>query len=227
MSTHDLPAFDPVDYGVHLIEEERRRIARDLHDGPAQDLTNISMRLNIVERLVQSDTEMALTELTRTNQRIVSAVNEIRRLIYDLRPVAIDEVGLVAAVVELCRRCERDWHLTIEVAAQPEASNTIVPARQIALYRLIQEVLQNVHKHAQAQRVEVRIMQQNDQLSIDIEDDGRGFDSDHIPQGHFGIEGIKERTLFLGGALNIRSAPGHGTTVSVRLPCHQKGLTAT
>lgn len=223
MSTHDLPAFDPVDYGVHLIEEERRRIARDLHDGPAQDLTNISMRLNIVERLIESDAEMALTELTRTNQRIVAAINEIRRLIYDLRPVAIDEVGLVRAIEELCRRCERDWHVAIEVAADPQVSRTIAPARQIALYRLIQEVLQNVHKHAHADRVQVRIGRQGHELSIEIEDDGRGFDPSHIPQGHFGIEGIRERAVFLGGALHICSTPGRGTTVSVRLPYSQGG----
>ncbi|MDQ0188243.1 sensor histidine kinase [Alicyclobacillus cycloheptanicus] len=222
MFSSDLPTFDPIDYGIRLIEEERRRIARDLHDGPAQDLTNISMRLDVVQRLLQTDTEMAMNELSRTNSRIVAAINDIRRLIYDLRPVAIDEIGLVSATVELCRRCERDWQIQFEVTADPGAAKGLLPARQIALYRLIQEVLQNVKKHAQAQLVTVTISRVSSRLEIEIKDNGKGFNPSEVPDGHFGIVGMRERAAYLGGVLEIESTPGQGSTIRILVPIEQE-----
>lgn len=221
MFSVELPISDPVDYGIKLIEEERRRIARDLHDGPAQDLTNVSMRLDVIQRLMQSDTEMALKELERTNSRIVAAINDIRRLIYDLRPVAIDEIGLVAATLELCRRCERDWQISFEVSADENAVKGVLPARQIALYRLIQEVLQNVKKHAHARKVRLKIERSGKTVVIDIQDDGKGFNPSVVPDGHFGIIGIRERAAYLGGSVHIESAPEKGALFRISVPVNE------
>lgn len=225
MFTFELPISDPIDYGIKLIEEERRRIARDLHDGPAQDLTNVSMRLDVIQRLMQSDAEMALKELERTNSRIVAAINDIRRLIYDLRPVAIDEVGLVTATLELCRRCERDWQIAFEVNADESAVRDVVPARQIALYRLIQEVLQNVKKHARAHNVKLKIARSGKVVIIDVHDDGKGFNPSVIPDGHFGIIGMRERAAYLGGNVHIDSAPDRGTLFRISVPVAQGAVT--
>lgn len=221
MTVPAIPAFDPVDYGIKLIEEERRRIARDLHDGPAQDLTNISMRLSVVQRLMQSDPEMALTELERTNSRIVAAINDVRRLIYDLRPVAIDEIGLVSAAIQLCRRCERDWQIPFDMQTDSTADAGIVAARQIAAYRLLQEILQNVHKHAQATSVRVCIQREQEDIVIEVQDNGRGFDPNHISDGRFGIVGVKERSEYLGGHIHIDSSCGHGSVFRISIPVSQ------
>lgn len=218
MSARDFPAFDPVDFGILLIEEERRRIARDLHDGPAQDLTNISMRLGVVERLITTDPELALSELDRTNSRIVAAINDIRRLIYDLRPVAIDEIGLASATMELCRRCERDWQIRFHIHIDESATTGLVPARQVVLYRLIQEVLNNVHRHAQADTVWIDMVRFGANLRIEIRDNGRGFRPDEVPRGHFGIVGMRERARYLGGDLEVESSPGAGSTFRVQVP---------
>lgn len=218
----ELPIYDQTDYGIKLIEEERRRIARDLHDGPAQALTNVSMRLDVIQRLLTTDPEMAMQEMIRTNSRIVAAVNDIRRLIYDLRPIAIDEVGLVPATEELARKFERDWHVAVEVRSAVEVTSDFAPAKQVALYRLIQEVLTNVKKHAEAHRVQIHFEKDLANIVISISDDGKGFDPTIIPAGHYGITGMKERAQFLNGNLEIHSTAGQGSLFVISVPVYKE-----
>ena len=217
----DLPIYDQTDYGIKLIEEERRRIARDLHDGPAQALTNISMRLDVIRRLLTTDPEMAMQEMTRTNSRVVAAVNDIRRLIYDLRPIAIDEVGLISATTELCRRFEKDWHIAVTVQSAEDVKPDFAPAKQVALYRLLQELLNNVKKHAEAKQVRVAFARDGVKIQITVEDDGKGFDPTSIPAGHFGIAGMRERVDYLNGTLDIQSELGHGSLFVISVPVYK------
>ncbi|MCL6446493.1 MAG: sensor histidine kinase [Alicyclobacillus sp.] len=218
MVSPKLPVFDDTDAAIRLLEEERRRIARDLHDGPAQSLTNVSMRLDVISRLIQTNPEMALNEITRTNSRVVTAINDIRRLIYDLRPVAIDEIGLISATRELLRRSEQDWGIHFHMQVDPEVTDDFAPAKQVALYRLIQEVLHNVKKHAEASQVEIRMARQDRLLVISITDNGKGFDPNVIPHGHYGIVGMRERAQFLHGTLDIQSTIGEGSTFTITVP---------
>ncbi|QSO47653.1 sensor histidine kinase [Alicyclobacillus mengziensis] len=220
MTPGDLPIFDQTDHGIKLIEEERRRIARDLHDGPAQAITNVSMRLDIVRRLMDSQPNLAAEELDRLQQRVRGLVSEVRRLIYDLRPVAIDEVGVVQATVQLCERNQHDWEIPIRVEVSDNISLNIAPARQVAIYRMIQEILNNVHKHAEATEVVVSFEQLDQNLVVRVVDNGKGFHPDSIPEGHFGIAGLKERVAFLNGELTILSAPGTGSTFEIHLPVY-------
>lgn len=220
MTPGDVPIFDQTDHGIKLIEEERRRIARDLHDGPAQAITNVSMRLDIVRRLMDSQPDLATEELDRLQQRVRVLVNEVRRLIYDLRPVAVDEVGLAKATAQLCERNQHDWDIPIHFHMADNASVEIAPARQIAIYRLIQELLNNIHKHAEATSVEVSMRQVDDNLLVTVSDDGKGFDPNQIPEGHFGIAGIKERVAYLHGELSIESEIGSGSTFLLQLPVY-------
>lgn len=217
----DLPIYDQTDYGIKLIEEERRRIARDLHDGPAQALTNISMRLDVIRRLLTTDPEMAMQELVRTNSRVVAAVNDIRRLIYDLRPIAIDEVGLIPATTELCRRFEKDWHIAVDVDTADDVASDFAPAKQVALYRLLQELLNNVKKHAEAQSVRVDFRRDGAHITVSVTDDGKGFDPESIPAGHFGIAGMRERIDYLNGTLYIESVLGRGSTFVISIPVYK------
>lgn len=217
-----LPVFDQVDHGIRILEEERRRIARDLHDGPAQALTNISMKLEILNMMMDSDTEMAKNQVNQLHKRVGEVIREIRQLIYDLRPIAVDEVGLFEATKALCTQLQQNWNLPIRMQVQDSiGSQLIAPAKQVALYRLIQEILNNMKKHAQAKTITLSVMQENDTLIITIQDDGIGFDPNFIPAGHYGLIGMKERVLYLGGTLDIQSVIGDGSTFVVRVPLNK------
>ncbi len=221
MMTGDLPVFDNTDQGIRLIEETYRRIARDLHDGPAQELTNLSMRLDIMPRMMDNDPEMAKRELERINKNVIQTINEVRRLLFDLRPLAIDEIGLVRAVVELAEKYQRDYELSVEVTVESDATNQISPAKQVAVYRLIQEILNNTKKHANATQVKIRFAAGEGQLEIEVEDNGDGFDPNQVVVGHYGLIGMKERAIYLGGKLDIISAPGAGSRFIIHVPTGQ------
>lgn len=221
MMTGDLPVFDTTDQGIRLIEETYRRIARDLHDGPAQELTNLSMRLDIMPRMMDNDPEMAKRELARINRNVIQTINQVRRLLFDLRPLAIDEIGLVRAVMELADKYQRDYELNVDVAVEDDATNQVSPAKQVAIYRLIQEILNNTKKHANAAYAKIRFATREGQIVIQVEDDGDGFNPDHVAAGHFGLIGMKERAAYLGGKLVIESSPGAGSRFVIYVPTGQ------
>jgi two-component system, NarL family, sensor histidine kinase DegS len=222
MTTGDLPVYDTTDQGIRLIEEAYRQIARDLHDGPAQQLTNLSMRLDIIPRMMDNDPEMAKRELARINTNVIQTINEVRRLLFDLRPLAIDEIGLVKAVVELAEKFQRDYGLNVRVDVDTDITNWVSPAKQVAVYRLIQEILNNTKKHAQANQVIILFTDTEDGLlEIQVQDNGKGFDPSNVSAGHFGLIGMKERAAYLGGALDIDSTIGEGSLFTIRLP-HNK-----
>lgn len=213
-----LPVHDTIDHAIRLVEEERRRIARDLHDGPAQALTNLSMRLGLIQRLLGSRPEMAANEIDKVNSGILQAVNEIRRLIFDLRPIAIDEVGIIQATRELCHRFAREWGIRIMVESDEEAYSKLSPAKQVVVYRLVTEMLHNVHKHAEATQIHVKFTYTNNLWRICVHDNGRGFEPNKVPQGKYGILGLRERAMLLGGTVTIESLNGEGSTFTVEIP---------
>lgn len=223
MNKPALPIFDQTDHAIRILEEERRRIARDLHDGPTQVLTNISMKLDILEMMIDSNPEMAKEQVSQLHKKVGSVVNEIRHLIYDLRPIAVDEVGLLEATKALCMQCEKNWDIPIDLNLQTGLdSHHITPAKQVALYRLIQEIINNIKKHAKARRITVSLSQLREELCVVIHDDGTGFDPSYIPPGHYGLIGMKERAVFLGGSLDINSVIGDGSTFTIRVPVYRK-----
>jgi two-component system sensor histidine kinase DegS len=222
MDKPTLPVHDQTDHGIRILEEERRRIARDLHDGPAQVLTNISMKLDILEVLIDMDPDMAKTQVKDLQKKVNAVTNEIRHLIYDLRPIAVDEVGLIEATKALCIQYEKNWHIPVLLSVPDDmVSEGIAPAKQVALYRLIQEILNNIKKHAKAKNIEVVFSYDNDNLTISIKDDGIGFNPTHIPPGRYGILGMKERATYLGGTLDIDSVLGEGSMFTIRVPVYQ------
>ena len=218
MKRGDLPIYDHTDQGIRLIEEERRRIARDLHDGPTQVLTNVSMRLELIERMIENNPTVAQKELFRSNGQIVAAISQIRRLLFDLRPVAVDEIGLVKATMDLAGQFQRDNKLPVEVQAQEEVGKLLSPAKQVSIYRLLQEILNNIKKHADASEVKISFDVAGDDIIICVKDNGKGFDPTHIPAGHYGIIGMKERADYSGGRLDIESVIGEGSLFKITIP---------
>jgi signal transduction histidine kinase len=198
-------------------EEERQRMARELHDGLGPALASLSIRLLTIQRQLQRDDHPAAGEIGELAAQAQASVREIRRLIYDLRPVALDELGLVPALREHLARCEQEQGLTVEFAA--EDGERLPATVETALFRIVQEAVNNVIRHAQARRLSVTLSRDAERVQLRIADDGQGFDAQLPRSGrHIGLWSMCERVEQLGGQFELASAPGQGTTVTASLP---------
>lgn len=193
-------------------EEERRRIARGLHDETAQALTGILLGLGRVEGATQLGDARA--EAKRLGDEVSGALRELRRIAMSLRPTALDDLGLVPALEQLVEQTPAAG--TSEVNFERSgAEGRLDPAVETAIYRVIQEALTNAARHADASRILVEVRHQDGLLSARVEDDGRGFEAE---RPGLGLTGMRERAELIGGELEIASAPGRGTTVVLHVP---------
>jgi signal transduction histidine kinase len=198
-------------------EEERQRIARELHDGVGPTLASMHLRLRATRKLLDRDQEAAADVLDELAELSQDNVRDIRRLIYDLRPAALDELGLVPALREYLNRCQREHDLRIGFSASEE--ERLPPLVETALFRIVQEAVNNVVKHAGARRVEVTLDRTNGLAALGVTDDGRGFDADEPRSGqHLGLWSMRERVEQLGGRFELQSRPGRGTVLKAWLP---------
>jgi signal transduction histidine kinase len=206
---------------VGLQEAERRGIARELHDSAGQSLTAIRIHLQLISNLLAAEIEEAqmsrLEELARrTTQMVDDTVEEIRRAVNQLGPAVLDDVGLREAI----ERAAEDAAdaLGIVVECEIELPGELEASVETTGYRLIQEALTNVARHAAASRVEVEVRPGPGRLEIRIEDDGQGFDPAARTEKSRGLVGMRERVELLGGTLTIHSAPGEGTRIEAEIP---------
>ncbi|NJN17854.1 MAG: GAF domain-containing sensor histidine kinase [Oscillochloris sp.] len=196
--------------------EERNRLARELHDTLAQDLTAITLKLETADALLEDagDGQAARTVLKQAMDVTRRSLADVRRSVLDLRAAPLDGRPLDVALCELAGAAE-----TVTAAVQISGDVRHIPARAVlGLYRIVQEALQNVLRHAAATHVRIRLDVQEHQVHLEIADDGRGFDPAATPGGRFGLIGMRERARLLGGRLTIDSAPGRGSTVQVEVP---------
>jgi len=203
------------------VEAERLRIARDLHDGPAQVLADLVLKAEILERIAQRTPEALPAELEEFRSLVRNAVGDMRRFMFDLRPDSLDDLGLVATM----RRFSSEYQDRTGIVCHFNLSGEdrrIGPDLEEATFRIIQEALNNVHKHSEATKVEVTISIQPERIVAKIKDDGEGFDVDAPPSAgrHLGLLGMKERALLCGGTFETGAAPGGGFAVRARLPIH-------
>ncbi|HYN88757.1 MAG TPA: sensor histidine kinase [Ardenticatenaceae bacterium] len=204
-----------------LKDEDRARIARELHDGVAQTLAGLRFRARSWPALLERDPDRLRTELDELPQLLAESIEELRHSIFALRPVTLDELGFVAAVAQVIDTIERRYHVPIE-AQLSEKAETLPDALQHALFRAIQELLHNAARHAAAAGIWLTLAVTPGAVTLAIRDDGDGFDPAFLPnlarQGHLGLRQLRERAELLGGTLAVESAPGQGTTVQVTLP---------
>jgi signal transduction histidine kinase len=195
-------------------ELERRRLARELHDETGQALTSILLGLHSLEEFVDGEDERAAVAGIR--QLTVDTLHDVRRLAVELRPKALDDFGLVAALERLAETFGEQSGLAIDLAAG--LGEEQLPGEvATALYRIVQEGLTNVAKHARARKVSVLVTRKNGRVALVIEDDGVGFDPESPAEG-FGIQGMRERVDLLGGSLRLETRQGAGTTLAVEVP---------
>jgi signal transduction histidine kinase len=196
-------------------ELERTRLARELHDETGQALTSILLGLKNIEGAA-SEEEMRRS-VPDLRELVVSTLHDVRRLAVELRPKALDDFGLVPALERLAETFSEQTNVTVDVQAALGDSRLPKEA-ETALYRIVQEALTNVIKHANARTVSVVLTRKGESVAVVIEDDGRGFDPEATPDEGLGLVGMRERIALVGGRLSIESRPEHGTTVAVEVP---------
>jgi two-component system sensor histidine kinase DegS len=202
-------------------EEERVRLAREVHDGPAQVLANTLMVAEQSRSLLQDQRmEQLGLMLDRMCGAMREGLHEVRSFIADLRPGRIEELGLVAALHEYIARY-RDTHRA-RVSLEAEQTPRLPTEAEIVFYRIVQEALQNAHKHAPAAAVVVLLAQRKGHIVLTVRDDGPGFDTREVARRagreSWGLTSMRERAELVGAQLVVTSRPGHGTEVSVALP---------
>ncbi|HLH61596.1 MAG TPA: ATP-binding protein [Ktedonobacteraceae bacterium] len=209
---------------VQAREEERRRLRRDLHDGLGATLAALHLQAGAIRTLMRQDMNAAETELLDLQAEIRSAVADIRRLVYALRPPALDELGLIGAIRQFAEQynsqessaTETGKNLRVVVEA-PEQLPILSAAIEVAVYRVVQEALTNVVRHARAQSCLIRLsLDEDSELQVEIIDDGIGLPEE--PRAGVGLISMRERAEEVGGSCVIKSMPGKGTHVLVRLP---------
>jgi signal transduction histidine kinase len=205
---------DALTRAVAAQESERRRLARELHDGTGQALTSILLGLSAVERA--DDLEQARTAAAALRDLVVATLRDVRQLAVDLRPKALDDFGLGPALVRLGQSVRETTGLEVQVGAH--LGNTrLEPEIETSVYRIVQEALANVLRHAQAQRASVVVTRRPGSVSVVVEDDGCGFVPSRPAEG-MGLASMRERVNLLDGILAIESSPGEGTTIVAELP---------
>jgi len=200
---------------VSAQELERRRLARELHDETGQALTSILLGLKSLED-VRGESE--LTESTaRLRELVVTTLQDVRRLAVELRPSALDDFGLVPALERLVDTFREQTGIDVDL--EPQLGDERLPSDvETTLYRITQEALTNVVKHANAERVSIVLTRRDGTISAVIEDDGRGFEEGSGSGNGLGLLGMRERVALVDGRLSIESSPGSGTTLSIEVP---------
>lgn len=214
---------------LQIQEEERRRIAREMHDGLAQQLSQVLINAEFSVKLLDKDINLAKRELNSLKSELRDSISNIRRLIYDLRPMSLDDLGLIPTIkrdVESFQKNYPNRNLQLILGEElGEGNFTLSETMLLTIYRIFQEALSNIRKHSQAKNARIEINVDKNNLLIRIEDDGVGmpdisFAEKEIDHG-FGLSIMKERVDLLRGDINIHSERGAGTKIQISIPLGQ------
>ena len=214
------------DFGIRIIkaqEEERKRLSREIHDGPAQMMANVLMRSNLIDRIFrEKGAEKALQEIQDLKMNVRNALSEVRRIIYDLRPMALDDLGITPTLKKyLSTVMEYNPGADIQFISYNN-ERRISSDYEVAIFRLVQESVNNALKHGKSTLIHVKIEWLRDEINVVVKDNGKGFDTENVREGSFGIIGMKERIDLLKGTITISSVVGKGTTVLMKIPLPQE-----
>lgn len=217
-------------FGIKILEaqeNERKRISRDIHDGPAQYIANILMKADLCERIIQIDMNRGILELYELKTAVRQALKEVRGIIYDLRPMSLDDLGLNKTIEEFVNKSNEDASLTVTFKLKP-IKDEVESIIQIAVFRIIQEIINNIKKHARAKQVQIMLDYGSKYLRIIIVDDGIGFNVEETMKkvktgsSSYGLIGILERVKQLQGLIIIDSGAGKGTSYNIKLPVNRE-----
>ncbi|MED4863273.1 two-component sensor histidine kinase DegS [Bacillus subtilis] len=215
------------DFGLRIIEaqeEERKRVSREIHDGPAQMLANVMMRSELIERIFRDrGAEDGFQEIKNLRQNVRNALYEVRRIIYDLRPMALDDLGLIPTLRKYLYTTE-EYNGKVKIHFQcigETEDQRLAPQFEVALFRLAQEAVSNALKHSESEEITVKVEITKDFVILMIKDNGKGFDLKEAKEKKnksFGLLGTKERVDLLEGTMTIDSKIGLGTFIMIKVP---------
>ena len=200
--------------------QERQRLARELHDSVSQSLYGISLGAHTAREALESDPGEAIAPLEYVIALAEAGLAEMRALIFELRPESLATEGLISALTKQVLVLRTRYRLTVEARMGEEPALSL--ERKHALYRIAQEALHNIVKHAHASTVLLHLDRQDDELVLEFREDGKGFDPAEPFTGHLGLRSIQERVARLGGTCSIESTPAQGTYLRVCIPIHAK-----
>lgn len=211
--------------GIKVIraqEEERQRIAREIHDGPAQSMANVVIKTEICEKLIDRNIEKTKYELNQLKNIVRDCLKDVRKIIYNLRPMSLDDLGLIPTIQRFIINFENETQTNVDfsVSAKNEAIHSTI---QLVVFRIIQEALNNIRKHAKASSIIIKLEIMGDFINMLIMDDGIGFDVESALKANktesgYGLYIMKERVELLNGQIDIQSTIGMGTRIKSTIP---------
>jgi signal transduction histidine kinase len=209
---------------MEIQEEARKKLARDLHDGPTQSVAALAMRVNFARRLMERDEKAAADELYKVEELARRTTKEIRHMLFTLRPLVLESQGLIAALESMAEKMHETYNQTVIIDADQEIISQMEIGKQGVIFYIAEEAVNNARKHAEADHIWVRLKGAGEELAVlEIEDDGVGFDlntvdSNYENRGSLGLVNMRERTELVNGYLKIDSLVGRGTKISVLIP---------
>lgn len=213
---------------IQAQEEERKRVAREIHDGPAQMMAHVVFRAEIAERLLSQDVNQAKQELHELKGTVRSSLTEVRKIIFDLRPMVLDDLGLLPTLRKYLENFKQRYQITCDLKILGREER-LTSAMEVALFRLIQEALSNVAKHANASKAVIRLEFLYERVTVSVQDNGVGFEyhpGSQKEKSQFGLIGMRERVELLEGKMEIRTSPGSGTRVMFTIPTRRSNSDA-
>lgn len=216
--------------GIKILEaqeNERKRISRDIHDGPAQHIANLIMKADICTIVIQKDLHEGLKELSDLKESVKVALKEVRSIIFDLRPMTLDDLGLNKTIEQAVKSISEDVSIDIKLKLKP-MDTEVESIIQVAVFRIVQEIFNNIKKHSKAKHVEVKLDFGTKFLRLVISDDGIGFDVEETLKkvktkgNSYGLIGILDRVNQLQGQIHIESSTGVGCVYNVVLPVNRE-----
>lgn len=206
---------------ANALEEQRKKIARDIHDGPAQTMANVVLRLEYLEKLLDKDKNLVKEEINDLKDLVRKCLSEIRDFIFDLRPMALDDLGLIPTVKRVLQNFQERYKISTNFLILGEEKR-LEQTKEITLFRIIQEALNNVIKHSQAKEVKITLELDEKHAIVNVKDNGVGFDYESFFKKAFpdklGLVSMRERAELLNGVFSIKSSPGNGCSITVRIP---------
>lgn len=215
-----------LEFGINILEaqeNERKRIARDLHDSTVQNLTNMMHKTELCTRLIDVDKVRAKLELQTMISTIKATINDMRNIIFGLRPMSLDDLGLLPTIERYIRETNKSLDVNITLDVENEESN-ILPVINLTLFRIIQEASNNAIKHGSATKISIKLVYNLDTIELFIKDNGCGFKKETLLEtksnifSGYGLSMMKERVFILSGDFNIDSNEKEGTSIIVKIP---------
>ena len=211
---------------VEAQEAERTRLAREVHDGPAQALSNAIFQVEVVQRLLDRDERLARQELRQLREVLTRELRGVRAYLSQLRPPLLADLGLSGAIHEAADQISSALNIPVHVELA-EGIDSLPETVEVVTLRVVQEALQNVRKHAQPRTVRVKMARDAGGWTVEVRDDGKGFEADDPPVGgrrHFGLQFMRERAELIGARFEVRSSPDLGTAVRMTIPPGAMGM---